>query len=387
MSLNVFSRLGLKHTEKDVSYPLVSIITPSFNQGKFIRSTIESVLSQDYPNLEYIVMDGGSTDDTLSILKEYEGRLTYISEKDSGQSNAINKGFRMARGEIVAWLNSDDVYEPGCISHAVEMLQKAPQAAMVYGEGYIIDAQGEKVKPFEWTTPFDLWALMHVQDYIMQPTTFFRARYLEEVGYLNESLNWCMDWDLWIRFAQKYDILYTDHFLACSREYGETKTSTGGAARLQEILGLMRKYTGEQFPYGYEIYYCAELLLDQELMPDHFSQYVQQRCAELLQNQPVPQKGGEFVVIANLLYRADQKKTSIVVHNTCSYDVGIYITQNGAVLRQGVVRPGKDKIQLEQVQAPAMNAIMINLPPNIAGRIEDDGGQKIRLTILGPAES
>src|SRR5579864_7213135 len=99
--------------------PLVTIVTPSYNQGRFIRATIESVLSQDYPSIEYIIMDGGSTDETAAVVGEYKGRLTFISEHDRGQSHAINKGFRMARGEIVSWLNSDDIILPGAVSHAV----------------------------------------------------------------------------------------------------------------------------------------------------------------------------------------------------------------------------------------------------------------------------
>src|SRR3989475_2629391 len=106
------------------SIPLFSVVTPSYNQGRFIRATIESVLTQDYPYLEYIIMDGGSTDETASLVKEYAGRLTWISEPDRGQSHAINKGFRMAQGEIVAWLNSDDIILPGAVSHAVRTFER-----------------------------------------------------------------------------------------------------------------------------------------------------------------------------------------------------------------------------------------------------------------------
>src|SRR6267142_508883 len=109
-----------------MSGPLVTIVTPSFNQGHFIRATIESVLSQDYPHIEYIIMDGGSTDETASVVSDYAGRLTFISERDRGQSHAINKGFRMARGSILAWLNSDDLYLPGCIRTAVEAFGRNP---------------------------------------------------------------------------------------------------------------------------------------------------------------------------------------------------------------------------------------------------------------------
>ena len=140
--------------------PLVSIITPSLNQGKFIRAAIESVLNQDYEQIEYIVIDGGSTDDTLSILEEYKGRLTYISEPDEGQSNAINKGFRMAHGSIVAWLNSDDVYEPGCVSHAVELMEADPMVAEVLGnhiyEKYVAAKRSEW---HEYCTRVSRWEL------------------------------------------------------------------------------------------------------------------------------------------------------------------------------------------------------------------------------------
>lgn len=234
--------------------PLVSIITPSYNQGKFIRKTIESVLTQDYANIEYIVVDGGSTDDSLDIIREYESRLTYISEKDSGQSDAINKGFRMAQGEIVAWLNSDDVYEPGCITRAIEEFEKNAELGLVYGDGYIIDEADNKQKVFEYTQEFDYWKLVNFWDYIMQPATFFKRETLERAGHLDVNLHYCMDWDLWIRLAAVSEVKYIPELLACSREYGDTKTSTGGDRRLKEIIGLLQKYSGKKNPLGVQSY-------------------------------------------------------------------------------------------------------------------------------------
>src|SRR5579862_2592962 len=148
--------------------PLVTIVTPSYNQGRFIRATIESVLSQDYPNVEYIVMDGGSTDDTASIVTPYLDRLTFISESDRGQSHAINKGFALARGSIVAWLNSDDLFLPGAISRAVEAFRARPDAAAVYGKGYQIDETGGIKSEFPHTQHFDRWKLVYFSDYILQ---------------------------------------------------------------------------------------------------------------------------------------------------------------------------------------------------------------------------
>ena len=159
--------------------PLVTIVTPTLNQGHFIRSTIESVLSQDYPNIEYIVMDGGSTDETAAVVQDYSSRLTWISERDRGQSHAINKGFRLARGEIVAWLNSDDLLLPGAVRKAVNACQANPQAGAIYGEGYLIDRSGETTGRFPCTEAFNLWKLVHLSDYILQQTVFFKKRVLD----------------------------------------------------------------------------------------------------------------------------------------------------------------------------------------------------------------
>jgi glycosyltransferase involved in cell wall biosynthesis len=243
-------------------HPLVSIVTPSYNQGRFIEATIKSVLEQDYPNLEYIVVDGGSTDNTLDILHKYSEKLKWVSEKDNGQSDAINKGFKMARGEIVAWLNSDDTYEPGAIQAAVDYFQKHKNVALVYGEGDIIDESGNKVKRFDATQDFDLWTLIHVWDYILQPTTFFKLDALQEVGYLDVNLHWCMDWDLWIRIALKHRVGYINRVMANSREYADTKTSTGGWKRFDEIVSVMRKYGTMKYPPGYFLYGASTLFTE-----------------------------------------------------------------------------------------------------------------------------
>jgi glycosyltransferase involved in cell wall biosynthesis len=239
--------------------PLVSIVTPSYNQGRFIEETIESVLSQDYPNLEYIVIDGGSTDETLAILRRYEGRLTWITEPDGGQSEAINKGFRRARGEIVAWLNSDDTYLAGAVSKAVAYLHAHPEVAMVYGEGYLMDEAGRVTSRFPATEPFNFWRLVHFSDYILQQTVFWRRSVFESVGMLDESLHYGMDWDFWIRVAKRFEVAYIPEFLGNLREYATAKTFAGGMQRFDELAGMMRRHGTRRFPpayfnYGWDAY-------------------------------------------------------------------------------------------------------------------------------------
>lgn len=236
------------------SDPLVTIVTPSFNQGRFITATIDSVLSQDYPNVEYIVMDGGSTDETGRVVEPYRERLTYLSEKDRGQSHAINKGFAMARGEIVAWLNSDDVFLPGAISAAVKAFQRNPTAAVVYGEGYQIDVDGNVKSKFPHTQEFDLWRLAHMSDYILQQSTFFRKRAFNTVGFVREDLHYIMDWELLIRIGKEFDFAYIPELLGCLREYSTAKTFTGGAKRAAEIREVLKAHTGKTFAEGYIVY-------------------------------------------------------------------------------------------------------------------------------------
>jgi hypothetical protein len=233
--------------------PLVTIVTPSYNQGRFIRATIESVLSQDYPHVEYLIFDGGSTDETAAVAAGYADRLTFISEPDQGQSDAINKGFRCARGEIVAWLNSDDVFLPGAISAAVEALTANPALGAVYGDGFQIDEAGKMLSRFD-AHPFDLWRLIHVSDYILQQTAFFRASALADVGYCDESLHYAMDWELFMRLGKRYELLYLRKEMGCIREYGTTKTASGGLRRWRELVSVMRRHGDLRYPPGMFVY-------------------------------------------------------------------------------------------------------------------------------------
>ena len=234
--------------------PLITVVTPSYNQGRFIRATIESVLSQNYPNLEYIVMDGGSTDETASVVSEYASRLTWISEKDNGQSHAINKGFRMAKGELVSWLNSDDIIFPGALRLAAGAFLKNPALGAVYGEGHQIYVDGKFRQRFPCTEPFNLWKLVHLSDYILQQTSYFRKNVLDEVGYLDEDLHYTMDWDLFIRIGKRYEIGYIPKYMGAIREYPEAKSFAGGGKRFAELARVMRYHTGMRYPEGYFVY-------------------------------------------------------------------------------------------------------------------------------------
>lgn len=234
--------------------PLVTIVTPSFNQGRFIRATIESVLSQDYPNIEYLIMDGGSTDETAAVVKEYAARVTFVSEKDRGQSHAINKGFERAKGPIVAWLNSDDLLLPGAIAKAVRVFREKPATGAVYGEGYLIDGAGKITGRFPCTEPLNLWRLVHLSDYILQQTVFFRRDVVRELGYLREDLHYTMDWDILMKIGARWPLEYVPEYMGCLREYPEAKSSAGGARRVREIAALLRQHTGMRLPPGAIVY-------------------------------------------------------------------------------------------------------------------------------------
>ncbi len=215
--------------------PTVTIVTPSFSQGRFLRATIESVLSQDYARIEYIVMDGGSTDETATVVRDYSSRLTFVSEPDRGQADAINKGFRRARGQVLAWINSDDLLLPGAVGAAVEALVANPHAPAVYGEGDRIDGHGRRLGRFPFTEPFNLWKLIHHSDYILQQSVFFRRVALEEAEYLDEQLHYTLDWDLFIRLGLCAPLHYLPRPMGAIREHQRPSHSAADAGALMKL--------------------------------------------------------------------------------------------------------------------------------------------------------
>jgi glycosyltransferase involved in cell wall biosynthesis len=235
--------------------PLVSVVTPSLNQGRFIEDTIRSVLGQDYPRIEYLVVDGGSTDGTLAVLGRYDGSIRWISEPDHGQAAAINKGFRLASGGILAWLNSDDLYEPQAVSAAVAYLQAHPDTALVYGDATHVDAKDEEIGPCGYVGPFDLERLIHESDYIVQPAAFFRRSAFEAVSGLDESLHWGMDYDLWLKIGRRFPIAYLPRKLARYRQTGENKTALGRFDRFEEIERIGRLHGAGGLPAAFGVDY------------------------------------------------------------------------------------------------------------------------------------
>jgi glycosyltransferase involved in cell wall biosynthesis len=188
--------------------PLVSIVTPSFNQAAYLEQTICSVLEQDYPRIEYMIVDGGSADGSVDIIKRYADKLAWwVSEVDKGQTDAINKGFARANGQILAWINSDDTYEPGAVSTAVEYLQAHPDVGMVYADCNFINEQGNVIGKFG-AAQTDYRRLRQGYVHIPQQTMFFRAGLWHAVGPLDPSFYFAMDYDLWVRIAARTEIKY-----------------------------------------------------------------------------------------------------------------------------------------------------------------------------------
>lgn len=224
------------------SFPLVSIVTPSYNQAEFLERTIRSVLGQDYPNLEYIIIDGGSTDGSVEIIRKYESQLSFwISERDKGQTNAINKGFNRAKGEIFAWLNSDDIYEPGAIRAAVEALISDPSLGFVYGDCNFIDSHDRVIGKFD-ARQTDLEKLLRGYVHIPQQAFFFRGELWKKVGPLDENIYFAMDYDLWLRLARIAPFRYLPGKVwADFRLHEDAKTITADASCWPEMIQICRR--------------------------------------------------------------------------------------------------------------------------------------------------
>lgn len=256
-----------------VALPKISIVTPSLNQGRFLEQCLQSILAQQYPNLELIIIDGGSTDGTLEIIHKYAAQITHwVSEPDAGQSDAINKGFQKATGDLVAWLNADDYYLDDSLRTVALAYQQHPEASFIFGDGVRVNEQGiEKSAFWEGQQPvFDRQALIYGLNYILQPACFINHRYLREIGYLNPDLHYGMDTDLWIRLSGAAEPLAIQAVLAASREYGETKTSSGSFARIEELRRIAEKYSGLPLTPGVLCYYLDTLHRLVESHPEHY---------------------------------------------------------------------------------------------------------------------
>jgi glycosyltransferase involved in cell wall biosynthesis len=228
----------------------ISIITPSYNQGDYIDRTIQSVLDQtgDF-ELEYIVIDGGSTDRTLEILKRYEGRLRWVSEKDRGQAHALNKGLREVTGEVVGWINSDDRYEAGAFQKVCDAFRRQSGSQWIVGRCRIIDERDREFR--RMITRYKNRCLDRysydrflTENFISQPATFFKRSFARDVGPLNEALHFTMDYDLWLRMGAKADPVILKDYLASFRYYAGTKTHSSLSGFLPELHALSRQYAG-----------------------------------------------------------------------------------------------------------------------------------------------
>lgn len=219
------------HTPSGKPWPKISIVTPSYNQGQFLEETIRSVLLQDYPNLEYIIMDGGSTDNSVEIIKKYEPWLTsWVSEKDNGQADAIHRGFEKATGEIIGWINSDDYYLPGAFEKIAKLFQRQPHTEMIAGACQYIRAQGRVItKNYGLEQDFD--SLLHVGMFASQPAMFWRRDIYHKVGGLDPSLAFCMDYDLALKFYRRQTAHLCHQVLAVYRFHENTKSTN-----MQNIL-------------------------------------------------------------------------------------------------------------------------------------------------------
>jgi len=222
----------------DSEYPLVAIVTPSFNQARYLEVTIQAVLSQDYPRIEYIIMDGASQDGSIEMIKKYENRLAYwVSEKDSGQAEAINKGLAHANGDILAWLNSDDFYLTNTISRVVKIFEENPNVIMIYGDMLAVDELGKTINVLKYKQ-LSLEDLLCFQ-IIGQPAVFFRRAAFEKAGGLDTTFHFLLDHHLWIRIAQQGKILHVPQTLAAARYHAEAKNRAKAAQFGREAFRIL----------------------------------------------------------------------------------------------------------------------------------------------------
>ncbi|MCZ2113066.1 MAG: glycosyltransferase [Anaerolineae bacterium] len=235
--------------EKETALPRITVVTPSLNQGRYIENAIRSVLEQGYPNLEYIIRDAGSTDESIEVIERYRRQISHvIIEPDDGPADAINKAFAIATGDILAWLNADDLYLPGTLRAIADAFMAEPQADLIYGEGWYIDEVGERIEPCRFVRrKFERRYLVN-KDPILQPAAFWRRSLWVRVGGLDTSLRWVFDWEWFIRAHEVGQFRYLPRNLACYRVQPKALTRTGGLSRQLEHGRITRRYGAWWYP-------------------------------------------------------------------------------------------------------------------------------------------
>ena len=241
----------------------LTVVTPSYNQGKYIKRTIESVLSQGISDLEYIVMDGGSTDETVDILKSYGDKIIWRSEKDKGQTDAVNKGIKASTGEIIGWLNSDDIYYPETFEKVLKVFAENPDVNVVYGNAYHIDEEDGIMEEY-YTEDFDYERLKDIC-FICQPSLFFRKSVVDKYGYLDDKLQYTMDYDYWLRLGKGEKFYRINDFIAGSRLYDDNKTLGARRKVHEEMLSMQKKNLGKASEKW--IYNLAHVIVDDMGIP------------------------------------------------------------------------------------------------------------------------
>ena len=232
------------YAKKDPGLPTVTVVTPAYNQSDFLKDTIESVLSQNYPNIEYIVLDDGSTDDTPKILAEYGTRFVWESQKNIGQTATINKGWSMTGGEIITWLNSDDTfYDSGSVRTGVEHLLANPDVGIVFGDSMFTEADGTEIEPTRPVPDFTYHKMvLTCENPISQPSAFIRREIIEKVGDLDPKFYYFMDWDFWLRAGIYYKIEHIEKILSTYRLHADSKTVAQSKKAAPELEYMYRKY-------------------------------------------------------------------------------------------------------------------------------------------------
>ena len=230
-------------------FPKISIVTVSFNQGSFIEDNILSVINQNYPNVEHIIIDAGSTDGTLDILKKYDNYLNWTSEPDKGQSDGLNKGFKKATGEIIGWINSDDRLAPDALNKVAKFFFESPYEIALVGNLNLIDVKGNFIRTIQ-SKSYQYWNMINKDRGVTQPSTFFKKEVFEKIGFLDTNLHYAMDFEFFLRVSSLRDVPYINETLAEFRIQPNAKTTNGLAKFRKEHIKIARKYKASIFSRG-----------------------------------------------------------------------------------------------------------------------------------------